>query len=141
VQELLLLALQLQNWHTVRSLCRCCGAQQLTQADAVLLLQRYVQAVAVGCQMQRVLAAAVAAAVKALCSLPAVRDLDSGAVAAVLQHVVLGCSNCSSLAEILCQLPAAQQLSRGVVDGLLAAAGASGSRGVLKALTALQCQC
>jgi hypothetical protein len=99
-----------------------------------------VQAVAVGCQKQGALAAAgTDAAVTALCSLPAVRELDNGALAAVLHQVVLGGSNCSSLMERLCQLPAAQQLSRGVVDGLLAAAGARGSRGVLKALTALQC--
>jgi hypothetical protein len=141
VQELLVSALQLQNWRAVQSLCRCCGAQQLTQADAVLLLQRHVRAVAVGSQMQGALAAAAAAAAKALCSLPAVRELDSGALAAVLQHVVLGGSNCSSLVEGLCQLPAARQLSRGVVDGLVAAAGASGARGVLKALTALQGCC
>jgi hypothetical protein len=138
VQELLLLALQLQNWRAVQSLC-CCAARQLTQADAVLLLQRYVQAVAVGSQMQEASAAAAAAAAKALCSLPAVRELDSGALAVVLQQAVLGGSNCSSLLESLCQLPAAQQLSRGVVDGLVAAAGARGSRGVLKALAALQC--
>jgi hypothetical protein len=141
LQELLVLALQLQNWRAVQSLCRSCGAQQLTQADAVLLLQRYVQAVAVGSQMQGALAAAAAAAAKALCSLPAVRELDDGALTAVLQQVVLGGSNCSSLVEGLCQLHAAWQLSRGVVDGLVAAAGASGSRGVLKALIALQRCC
>jgi hypothetical protein len=141
VHELLLLVLQLQNWRAVQSLCCCCAARQLTQADAVLLLQRYVQALAVGshAQVQEPLAAAAAAGAKALCSLPAVRELENGALAVVLQQAVLGGSNCSSLLDSLCQLPAAQQLIRGVVDGLVAAAGARGSRGVLKALTALQC--
>jgi hypothetical protein len=132
LQELLLLALQLQSWHAVQNLCKCKVAKELSVEAAVALLLQ--QPAGVHRRAEQAVRAAIASA---LCSLPAVRSLGGDALAAVLQQLVQGRSSCSALLEGLCRLPAASQLSRGVVDGLVAAAGATGSRDVLKALHAL----
>jgi hypothetical protein len=139
LQDLLGLALQQQNWHAVQTLCRCKLAEELSVDAAVALLQQQPASTGMYGAVQGARFGAMRAAIaSALCSVPAVRALGCEQLAAVLQHLVQDGSGCSKLLEGLCQLPVAQQLGRGVVDGLVAAAGASGSRGVLKAFAALQ---
>jgi hypothetical protein len=136
LQDLLVLALEQQNWHAVQTLCRSKHAEELGEDAAVALLQQQPAGMFINPGAAK--EAVCAAIASALCSLPAVRSLGCDVLAAVLQQLVQGGSGCSKLLEGLCQLPAAQQLSRGEVNGLVAAAGASGSRGVLKAFAALQ---
>jgi hypothetical protein len=142
VQELLLLALQVQSWHAVQSLCKCRSAQQLTQADATALLQQAVRVVTGSCRSSvsdpGARKAEAAAVCDALCSLPAVRRLNCEGLASVLQ-IAVSVNSISScvLVKSLNRLAAAKQLSRGVVDGLQVAAGSAEMLEALLALCAL----
>jgi hypothetical protein len=137
VQELLLLALKLRSWHAVQCLCRCSPAEELSAADAVSLLQQAAQAASVTMSLRGAKKASTAAVAAAVCSLPAVRCLDSDVLADVLQPMISSDSY-KWLVEGLCQLPAAKQLTKTVVDRLAAAAAACGSAAVLQALCVLQ---
>lgn len=138
VQELLLLAVKLHSWPAVQSLCTCSVAPQLSTADAVALLQEAAKAAPAGTAPSAIEAAANAAVVSALCSLPAVQQFDTETLGGLMRQVVVDGGRCRTLVEGLSQLPAAKQLSKAEVDRLLAAAGACGSRAVLRALSVLQ---